>query len=153
MLTLTPVSLAQANEFVRQHHRHHPGGGAVDPVAQKAPEPLRRTQGGKAPAQGLQKGKERLLQKGRGSGGAPNGKIEHGSQQKKHGRDAHQAARKEPIQAAVQPVGRLAPALAGGGHGFGPADPGGGDAAPHPVFACRAGGTGAGGERALPPGL
>lgn len=23
MLTLTPVSLAQANEFVRQHHRHH----------------------------------------------------------------------------------------------------------------------------------
>ena len=34
---------------------------------------------------------------------------------------------------------------------FGP-DPGGGDAAPHPVFACRAGGTGAGGERALPPG-
>lgn len=23
MLTLIPVSLAQANEFVRQHHRHH----------------------------------------------------------------------------------------------------------------------------------
>ena len=23
MLTLIPVSIAQANEFVRQHHRHH----------------------------------------------------------------------------------------------------------------------------------
>ena len=39
MLTLIPVSLAQANEFVRQHHRHHPGGGPPGPLDQDAPEP------------------------------------------------------------------------------------------------------------------
>ena len=29
MLTLIPVSLAQANEFVRQHHRHHKPVAAI----------------------------------------------------------------------------------------------------------------------------